>query len=196
MWGPKTLGAPALRYAPLRNIPTKPLALGLPRLPGSLGAPFSFPDTSGRSSALKSRGTGGPQRTPPAGFLGQAGPGAIVSSSPCSQNVALGTAVYVYVGQEAPWAPQRGVPDCRAPIGGPVGVQQRGYFSLPGPLKLQDVVKLPLLQRNPREKIIEIWLSHLLWNPLRHATVLTGPQYEGLESKYVFSFIFYSLFMP
>ncbi|KAL8444228.1 hypothetical protein Emag_005629 [Eimeria magna] len=34
-------------------------------------------------------------------------------------------------------------------------MQSRGYFSLPSQLKLQDVVKLPLLQRLPRGKVEE-----------------------------------------
>lgn len=68
---------------------------------------------------------------------------------------------------------------------GPLSLQRRSYFSLPGPLKLKDVVKLPLLQMNPRSRVVEIWLSHLRSLPHRHAAALPGASYEAIESKWV-----------
>ncbi|XP_026194008.1 uncharacterized protein LOC34618859, partial [Cyclospora cayetanensis] len=65
----------------------------------------------------------------------------------------------------------------------PLRVQTRAYFFLPGPLKLEDVVKLPLLRLNPRKKVVDIWLSRFLSQPLRHAAFLTRAQYEALETK-------------
>ncbi|OEH75273.1 hypothetical protein cyc_01939 [Cyclospora cayetanensis] len=65
----------------------------------------------------------------------------------------------------------------------PLRVQTRAYFFLPGPLKLEDVVKLPLLRLNPRKKVVDIWLSRFLSQPLRHAAFLTRAQYEALETN-------------
>ncbi|KAL8443915.1 hypothetical protein Emed_006510 [Eimeria media] len=62
-------------------------------------------------------------------------------------------------------------------------MQSRGYFSLPNQLKLQDVVKLPLLQRLPRGKVEEIWKTHLLSKPHSHAATIDGSQHERFSTN-------------
>ncbi|KAL8272823.1 hypothetical protein Esti_003262 [Eimeria stiedai] len=53
----------------------------------------------------------------------------------------------------------------------------------PSPLKLQDVVKLPLLQRLPRGRVEEVWKAHLLSKPHLHAATIDGPQHELLSTN-------------
>ncbi|KAL8439003.1 hypothetical protein Efla_002412 [Eimeria flavescens] len=163
MWG---LGAP------------KTLLRGCARSSrGPLGGPSGLPSqrlSTQRRGPRKEGPQGCPLRRPLCQARRTLGP----RGSGTPQAAARGAAGGVYAWLEGPGVSLGGPPPRAS--GGFLKRAVRGYFSLPSELKLKDVVKLPLLQRLSRERIKEVWMSHLLSQPHLHAETLNRVQYEVL----------------
>jgi len=59
-------------------------------------------------------------------------------------------------------------------------VWKRLHFTYPSPRALSDIVKLPLLALEPREKIVQVWNERHLGDEARVSTILDSSTYDRL----------------
>ena len=68
---------------------------------------------------------------------------------------------------------------------------KKSYFSYPCPRKLREVVKMTLFEKEPSEKVKEIWKMYYDGKPQAVGMDIGGAEMETIIKKYVFLFIFY-----
>ena len=182
MWVPRDIRPALLPLGPLRRLHTATAASLVPDPPQKTAwaRSLSVLPSMGPSASITHR-IGLPPSGVGGGPLQLGGKVPKTTNNPSCNSASLWPSSCLNVGLRTPmvlWEAQR-----RPVTRGLVAGENRNYFSLPGPLKLQDVVKLPLLRLNTRERITDIWLSQLLSTHLRHGVVISGSQYDALEAK-------------